>query len=217
MKRLTVFWQKYGNGLLAALHEFVEAVGEQRLADDAADTTFDRFMAKDLDTVAFTAPARLKFPSMFTSETYLRQGDRADWQNVHLDVQFFAATLIEAARKQGIPLYAHSAFRTAKEQNHLVAKGRSKATYPRAAHCQGKAVDIVHSRFHWQLTKDEWALLGVIGKKTAERMGLDVTWGGDWDFYDPAHWELTGWKDEIQTHPEGTAIRKTPRAILRRS
>lgn len=194
-----------------------QASYEARRVHDAPDTTFERSFLQQYDVgPGFNAPFRLRFPSDLSSTAILRQHDRADWQQTDSRIREFAAYLIEAFRRQGIPLYVHSAFRTAAEQAELVAKGVSKASYPYAPHCQGAAVDIVHSRFHWDMSRDEWQLIGAIGKRVAEQRKIPITWGGDWSFYDPAHWELKGWKDSdrIKYLTPQQPIRATPRKLL---
>lgn len=192
-----------------------EKVGVHGAPQDAPSTHYQRFLGTLDDELAFTAPRRLQAPSLFTNETVLLQHDRADWQHVAVPMQLFAARMIEAFRRKGIPLYVHSAFRTEKQQTALVADGRSRARWPRAPHCIGEAVDIVHSRYHWELTKQEWSLLGKVGKDVAAAMRLDVKWGGDFHtFYDPAHWEILDWRARVRVIEPTPPVRKTPRYIL---
>lgn len=169
------------------------------------------------DAKGWRALKRLTVPQhFFTEDIYLRQSERADWQTVNPQIKYFAAKLVEVLRKQGIPFFVHSAFRTKDEQDRLVLHGRSKAAWPRAPHAQGEAVDLVHSRYAWELTRDEWAMIGKIGKELAHRLGLEVVWGGDWSFYDPAHWEIRDWRQRIKDEiVHGEPIRKSPRKILR--
>lgn len=162
------------------------------------------------------APERLSSgTAFFTSEGYLRDQGRANWAGVPISMRVFAARVVETCRKFGVPMYVHTAFRTREEQQRMVATGRSNTHWPRAAHCQGKAVDIVHSRFAWDMTRDEWQWLGKVGKDVAASMRLPITWGGDWSFYDPAHWELTGWEDDISLREPLDPVQLTARKILR--
>lgn len=164
---------------------------------------------------------RLKVTKGFhTSEAHLKRHMRADWQHVPIELQMFAARLIYNLRKADVPMYVHQAFRTKEQQDLLYAKGRSKpgpkvtnTQWPRAAHCQGVAVDIVHGRYHWELSKHEWNAIGKIGLQLADRMNLKLTWGGNWSFWDPAHWELTDWKQYIQPLKAGPTIHKMPEFI----
>jgi len=83
-------------------------------------------------------------------------------------------------------------------------------------------VDIVHGVFAWELTPQEWQLLGKIGKQVAWRLNqalpkerqFFVDWGGDWKFYDPAHWEIRGWQADVRKLPVLDPVRKTPRKLM---
>ena len=47
-------------------------------------------------------------------------------------------------------------------------------------------------------------MIGGVGKEVARKMGLRVTWGGDFkSLYDPAHWELTDWRTVRKPDPVG--------------
>lgn len=76
----------------------------------------------------------------------------------------------------------------------LFRKGNSKAKWGSSPHNCGMAVDLVHGVYAWEIPKLCWSMLGHIGKEVAAQQGVKITWGGDWDFYDPAHWELSDWK-----------------------
>lgn len=212
-KKLTNFWQRYTSGELTSLCDFKNAVAEQKQAEQSDSTSADRFTGAISDVAAHKGLDRLRAKHFLTSETMLRYHDRADWQQTQKDIRRFAAGYVEAARKYNVPLYVHSAFRTQADQNYLYKKGRSKAQYPRAAHCQGAAVDIVHGLYHWDLTHGEWERLGMLGHDVARKLSIDITWGGNWSFYDPAHWELTGWKNHIRNPPVGEPVRYTPRTL----
>lgn len=174
-----------------------------------------RFLGSVEDSPRFLAPQRLReHKTFFTDEMVLRQHERADWQHVDPRMMEFAAAFLLTLRKKGVPAFAHSAFRTRDEQNALYAQGRSLARWPKGAHCQGKAVDIVHARYAWQLTGQEWAYFGKVGQDVAEKLNLKVAWGGLWtDFYDPAHWELSDWRANIRKLEVGESRRFTPSGL----
>nr|WP_245369132.1 M15 family metallopeptidase [Agrobacterium tumefaciens] len=92
-------------------------------------------------------------------------------------------------------MFAHCVYRDDVEQQRLYVKGLSKAKPGQSAHNYGLAVDIVHGTKAWDLTRKQWDLIGHIGKEVAASLGIKVEWGGDWSFYDPAHWELANWRD----------------------
>jgi hypothetical protein len=216
MSNNVIWWQKYKNGLCRTLTELKEAVAMDKANSSPPDTLIERFTETLPDVDPRNAPSRIANEHFLTSETQLRNHLRADWQQTDDKLKRFAGTFIETLRKHDkVPLYAHAAFRTEQQQNELNDKGVSNTRYPRAAHCQGKAVDIVHGRYHWMLTKGEWAYLGSIGKQVAHNLDIQITWGGDWSFYDPAHWELKGWQDDVQRLVPAEPIHLTPTRLRR--
>jgi hypothetical protein len=181
--------------------------------------SFDRFLGTLQDDPRLRPMDRMTVSrDFFTSERYLEQGRRADWQQVELDAQRFAAAYIEAARRVSVPLFVHGAFRTVEEQKRLKLKGRSTLGGPRAPHCQGYAVDIVHSLYAWNLTDAEWTYLGALGKDVARRLGVRIRWGGspEYGFYDPAHWELPGWETAGKLAIPSEAVLMSPRFMKRK-
>lgn len=180
------------------------------------DTAYERFMGKHGPHSVQDAPMRLEFRHEMTAESVLRLHERADWTGVDQRIARFAAVLVETLRKQGVPMYVHSARRTPAEQARLYAEGRSRIAV-KGAHTTGCAVDIVHAKFHWQLSREEWRYIGIVGKQVAHRIGLDVEWGGDWSFFDPAHWELKGWRAAPVIRDDLGKVAKTPRFILRQT
>jgi len=204
------WWSRYISGAIKNPKQLMEASRQTAEAEDAPFT--ERFLNMDVLPQVHT-PARLVAPSIMTAEHVLRYHQRADWQHTTKDIQRFAASFVETLRKRGVPVYVHSAFRTEAEQLALVKRGVSKARYPRAPHCMGEAVDIVHARYHWEMTINEWAILGKIGHEVADRLSLPIRWGGDWKFYDPAHWEIADWRDRVRHIQSGDPIRQTPRQL----
>jgi len=209
MKRMTRWFQALTQG-----KPWREVSNIAKDEQSAGMTTTDRFFNRLPEGLVSHAPRRLAAPHLMTAESTLRQHDRANWYATRAEIKEFAAYYIEAARSVGIPLYVHGAFRTKATQDGLKAAGRSRASWPRAPHCQGAAVDVVHCAYHWDMTPNEWAWLGKVGKDVADRRGIEITWGGDWNFYDPAHWELSDWRNHIHKHPQGEPVRRTPRKLL---
>jgi hypothetical protein len=56
------------------------------------------------------------------------------------------------------------------------------------------AVDIISATKAWDLSKKQWDVIGCIGKEIARKRNLKIDWGGDWDFWDPAHWQIADWR-----------------------
>lgn len=218
---MRAWWQKLVGGVLRSPQAIVsEARSEAVLAD--AGTAGDRFFGVPLDGEYFDAPQRLQRQAHFYSPGWLRQQDRANWSGVDPRIQLHAARLIEALQRCGIPAFVHCAMRTKAEQDAAFAAGHSKLQWPRAAHCVGGAVDIVHGVFAWDLSPMEWALIGKLGLDLHNRLMLGlpearrygIVWGGNWSFYDPAHWELSDWQRLPLPASTAPVLRQTPRHIL---
>ena len=111
-------------------------------------------------------------------------------------LEFLKAFQKELERR-GYPFYAFELFRSGKRQDELKLQGRSKAGAGSSPHNYGCAVDIVHTYRYWDLTTKEWAVIGAIGKEVARKRHIKIVWGGDWSFYDPAHWELEDWRERV--------------------
>lgn len=118
---------------------------------------------------------------------------RAVRDDAHPDILAFERVFIRRFRKMGIPMFAHCIVRPDAVQMRHFVTGVSKARPGESPHNVGKAVDLVHGTRAWQVPKPCWDLMGHIGKEVAQQLGIKVVWGGDWRFYDPAHWELAGW------------------------
>ena len=193
---------------------FIRQVATKRL-DESRPCQPDRQM--EVPVAWQDVPDRLSVrPAYFTSESHLRQHGRADYSYADAEIMEFGARLYTALRKRGIPFFVHCCYRDAETQASLHAKGHSKAAFGSSPHNVGRAVDLVHSTYAWELTRQEWSYIGRLGKDVAQTMGIDVTWGGDWSFYDPAHWQLTDWRiDPPPLHKEGLQTRLTPSRILR--
>lgn len=192
--------------------EFFAAVNAARRANDPKDTIMERITDLKIEGAI---PDRLKWPSHFSSDAELRNRRRADWQQVDPRIAEFAFRFMAVMAKEGVPFFVHSAYRTREQQNALVQKGASKTPWPRAAHCQGAAVDIVHSRYAWLLNPPEWDWIGIVGKQVHAQMmkqlpadqRWQITWGGDWkSFYDPAHWEIADWRGNVRIPVEAAPV-----------
>jgi len=191
--------------------QFTATLKEYAKRTDALDETASRVMeGKSTPLLPQHKPTeRIQFPSWFGNSTYLRQQDRANWHNVNIGIACFAGKLIKECQKYSVPMYTHGALRTPEDQNKMFERGVSRLRGEQGKHTQGHAVDIVHSKYHWEMTRDEWSWVGLVGKSVAKSMGLQVTWGGDWkNPYDPAHWQveipLASKRDYTQT------LRATP-------
>jgi len=119
----------------------------------------------------------------------------ANRKGANVDILEFERALLRRFRRLSVPMYAHNMVRTKDEQKALFVRGVSK-TPDKSAHLYGCAVDIVHGTRHWEIPRKAWDLVGHLGKEVAQSLGVKITWGGDFkSIYDPAHWEITGWRD----------------------
>lgn len=126
---------------------------------------------------------------------YMSQQTRALRAGCHPDILEFERKFVRRMAKLGIPMFCHTALRDHEEQSSLYVRGYSNARAGQSPHNYGLAVDIVHGTKAWELTQKQWELVGHLGKELAAQLGIKVEWGGDWAFYDPAHWELANWRD----------------------
>ncbi len=81
------------------------------------------------------------------------------------------------------------------EQDQAFADGRSKLKFPHGKHNKlpSMAVDACPYPYNWEKNEPDIKLLDTHIKKTAADLGIEITYGGDWqDFPDTDHWELKG-------------------------
>jgi peptidoglycan L-alanyl-D-glutamate endopeptidase CwlK len=110
-------------------------------------------------------------------------------------IQPLARELIEQATAQGIHVKVICGNRTYEEQDDLYAQGRSKdgnivtkARGGQSMHNFGTAFDIgIFSKDGKEYLGEspDYAKCGKIGKE------LGLVWGGDWEFEDQPHFQLT--------------------------
>jgi len=141
-----------------------------------------------------TAARSLRDPHFVKSKLQAQYQTRAPKEPADAYIVWFYQAFHKECETRGIPVYAHEFYRSPERQYELHRAGHSKARAGTSPHNSGLAVDIVHSVHHWNLNPDEWDLLGAIGKECARKLNIQVEWGGDWDFYDPAHWQLKNWR-----------------------
>lgn len=216
------WFKEYLGGLLRTPRALYQAalndVPDPAQASDRFLDAVDGVEPSDL----WQAPERLRAPAFMKTNSYLGQWNRADWNYADPRLMVWAAMFQADAKKRGIPLYVHSCLRDKLTQNDLKAKGRSKASYPQSAHNIGEAVDIVHGTLHWDMSPQEWKTLYALGSLTLDRLNatlkkenkLSLAWGGNWSFYDPAHWEVSDFRNRRRELPAKPALRLTPTAIL---
>lgn len=117
---------------------------------------------------------------------------------LHPDVLDFWFVFQDAAAKHKIPLRVVWGYRSFEEQAEMVRRGVTRAKPGQSAHNYGMAVDVIHTRRAWEdMPRDGWSILGAIGHEAARIADVKMQWGGEWNFYDPAHWELRDWRARV--------------------
>lgn len=99
--------------------------------------------------------------------------------------------LVKAVSKR-TPVVVLECHRGKKRQNWLYRKKRTYLKYPHSRHNKfpSQAVDMAPAPLNWH---DEEAFLrfAIIVKEEAEKLKIDLTWGGDWKYFkDMSHFEL---------------------------
>lgn len=146
------------------------------------------------DTHVEAAKTLVDLPA-FSNPKILNRIDGVDTEGCHPGLRDFYRAFQRELRRRGIPMIATEFLRTPERQRELKRQGRSKAGPGQSPHQYGLAFDLVSATRYWDLTPRQWAVIGAIGKEVARKRKLPVEWGGDWPtFWDPAHWQLAGWK-----------------------
>lgn len=136
--------------------------------------------------------------TFLASLKYAQQQGRADIQSAPAELVYFGRRYVALAAEYKIPLFIHCCYRSGYQQDRLFDQGHSKAEAGQSPHNYGLAVDVVHGTRAWDLSKLEWEVLGHIGREAARKTNVKVEWGGEWKFYDPAHWQLSDWKERVK-------------------
>lgn len=153
-------------------------------------------LAPQIDQTFSQALKRLQSKPALSSVNYRTRRDGVNFDHAQPEIKAFAQRFVSDLALYNVPMFIHGIYRDPDEQDRLFEQGVTKARAGQSAHNFGAAADIVHYGFYWELTKKEWNLMGSFGKDLASTMGLQVTWGGDFNsIWDPAHWELKHWKD----------------------
>jgi len=154
-----------------------------------------------------TARAEMIDRDMVVSRKFQDQQWKALRLGAHPDIIQFTRYFVAKMKKIGIPIYPHEIVRSPERQRQLVRDGFSRALPEKAPHVWGCAVDLVHSVKHWNLAPQQWELIGELGEELAKQRGIQIEWGGRWPpiknkvGWDPAHWQLRGWKKYMSEFP----------------
>lgn len=144
----------------------------------------------------------MQYRPFLLSQKYVEQQTRAIRDGAHPKIVEFSDTLIrKLAKRHGVPMFSHCIVRTEEDQKAAYIKGVSKTLA--GAHTKGCATDVVHSVMAWDLDPMAWQMIGHLGHQIAKAMTIRIVWGGDdpgvddtFD-WDPAHWELADYREDI--------------------
>lgn len=148
---------------------------------------------------AFSAAIRaMRNDAYIKSARFSEQQHRANKAGADERIVEFSRKLVLRCASLGIPMFAHTMVRTYDDQLAAYVRGvtRDVPNDGKWPH-RFAAVDIIHAKLGWMdnpVIPHAWDVIGHLGKEVATSMNIDITWGGDWKFYDPAHWELTEWR-----------------------
>lgn len=152
---------------------------------------------------ARAALAALVDVDYLSSRKYEEQQWRANREGAHLLILDFEKAFIKRLREAGIPAFTHCMVRSQAMQRDAYRKGLSNHTGDKEYAHQHCAIDVIHSKFGWNMQRDHWLIFGHLGKEVAKLRGIDIVWGGDWRSKrwpegDPAHWELAEWRERAK-------------------
>lgn len=135
----------------------------------------------------------LQDPHYYSSPQYFEDIGKADWPLTDQVLLEFTRKLFLQARRDHVPIYVHTAYRSRALQAALARAGKSNVSS--GPHQRGAAVDIVHAFYHWNAPDQFWSYLNLVGHEIIRANGYPIQWGGDFkSLYDPAHWQLREWR-----------------------
>lgn len=140
------------------------------------------------------AAKSMRAPHLLSTTKYRDRVASVQRAGAHPALVEFFIKYQRAMERVQVPVFATEFVRSDLRQAELKKNGHSRAGPGQSPHNFGLAVDIVHAERPWRLTKEEYEVVGAIGKEVARRMGLRIVWGGDWSFFDPVHWQIEHWK-----------------------
>lgn len=139
--------------------------------------------------------ARLIDHKRISTSSFKARDMRVSREGLRPEIVDFERAFRKELHSRGLPFIVHNGLRTFAEQAALLKRGVTRAGPGESPHNFGAAVDVIHDLRLWDLTKEEWAFIGLIGKEVARRRNIKIVWGGDFrSIYDPAHWELKDWR-----------------------
>lgn len=151
-------------------------------------------LSNDVPAVYSDALRGIANKTFLQTERYESQQWRANRDGAHPKLLEFSDAMVKRMAEIGVPMFPHCIVRTEADQDAAYALGRSKVKGSDAYPHRFAAVDLIHSVKGWEMPEKAWDLIGHVGHELAKKLSIPITWGGDWEFYDPAHWELAFWR-----------------------
>src|SRR5690606_1457826 len=105
--------------------------------------------------------------AFLNSQRWQEQQWRAHRDGAHPDMLEYERLFLKRLYKLGIPMFVHEFWRTQERQDELFAAGKSLAKAGEGPHPFGCAFDLIHSVHGWGLNRQQWALIGHVGKELA--------------------------------------------------
>lgn len=123
-------------------------------------------------------------------------------EDAHPSVRDFTLRVLNELHRYQVPLRCFNIYRGKAAQNEAFANGNSRARWGQSPHNFGLATDLIHATEGWgqgtpsTMPRVAWEAIHVIAAEVARRMDLPIKWGGHFhNLWDPAHFELTNWRD----------------------
>ncbi len=142
----------------------------------------------------------MRNPGFLKTPKYQQQQTRANRVGAHPSILEFSDKMVKRAASLGIPLFPLCIVRTHADQAAEYVQGDSRddpsdGLWPH----RFAAVDLIHGTLGYMdrpVIPHAWDIIGHLGQEVANSMDVKITWGAKFKgLYDPAHFELTGWKD----------------------
>ena len=104
----------------------------------------------------------------------------------HADLQ----RLVEMVAED-FPILVICGHRNKADQDAAFAAKASKLKWPHSRHntSPSEAVDLAPLPLNWN-EKKAFKALATLVKAAADKLGVEIEWGGDWAFYDGGHFQL---------------------------
>lgn len=168
------YQQQTVKGLMAAANKSLDARGPQHAGGSGWHAVVNKYKIA---------------PHRFLESRYYAQIEKADYTGAPDDLRRFIYRMLVTSRKQGMPLYPHTVWRSDQLSDLLYRQGEA---YPSDAHQRSCAVDFCHLNHHWNIPLEVYTYIGELGRACARSENVKIDWGGDNRYFpDGSHFELS--------------------------